>query len=148
MLEKPRKPPEKASVRIAVAVGVLVENRDARPLVLIARRPDQTVLGGFWEFPGGKVHDGESLAQCVVREFREELGLTVEPGRPLPEIEFEYDHGLVRLHPFYCTRTAGEPANLEVAEHRWVTPGDLVKFQFPPANSGLIERVRRDLGGV
>ena len=62
---------------IEVAIGVLTELRQGEMAVLIARRPDETVLGGYWEFPGGKRRAEESFEQCLVREFAEELGLEV-----------------------------------------------------------------------
>lgn len=126
---------------VDVAVGVLVEVRDNHPFVLIARRPDENVLGGFWELPGGKLELNETLQECLIREFEEELGVVVAVGDELPTVEYPYDHAHVRLHPFYCSRTAGEPQNLEVAEHRWVRADKLGNFEFPPANSALIAEV-------
>ena len=115
------------------------------PFVLICRRRDDKVLGGFWELPGGKIEPGETPAQCLMREFAEELGVVVGVGKALPPIEHRYDHGLVRLHPFYCTRVTHEPQNREVAEHRWVGPEDLAALRFPPANAALMVQIARTL---
>ncbi|MEO1130821.1 MAG: (deoxy)nucleoside triphosphate pyrophosphohydrolase, partial [Planctomycetota bacterium] len=91
--------------------------------ILIAQRPDHTVYGGYWEFPGGKVEPGESTEACVAREVREELGLEVRPTTALPQIVHTYPHGRIRLCPWVCEVVPGspEPRNLEVASHRWVT---------------------------
>lgn len=123
---------------IQVAVGVLTECVNGECHILIARRPDHAVLGGLWEFPGGKIEPPETPRQCLVREFQEELDLHVRVARPLPVIEHAYPHALVRLHAFFCTRLAGEPRNLHVAEHRWVTPLQLREQSFPPANAPLV----------
>jgi mutator protein MutT len=131
--------------RIDVAIGVLIETRDGRPCVLIARRPAGAVLSGLWELPGGKVESGESPRDCLVREFREELGVGVRVGEALEVIEHDYPHGRVRLHPFLCTPQNGEPRNLQVAEHRWVTPEELSRYDFPPANRELMEHLTRRL---
>ncbi len=132
---------------IDVAIGVLVEYRQGRPWVLIARRKPDAVLGGYWELPGGKIETGESPQQCLSREFEEELGVIVQVHDALPIIEFAYDHAHVRLHPFHCAPAPDSPAprNLHVAEHRWVQAEDLMHYQFPPANVPLIEEVRRTL---
>ena len=122
---------------VDVAIGVLV--RDGR--ILIARRPDEVVLGGCWELPGGKVEPGETPADCVVREFAEEVGLTVAVGEALEVIEHAYDHATVRLRPYWCTLVAGEVRHLAVAEHRWVRPGELAAFRFPAANDRLMRRI-------
>lgn len=113
--------------------------------VLITRRKAESVYGGYWEMPGGKREPDESLKDCVGREMREELGIEVAVGNPLDVIEYVYPHGHVRLHPFYCEHLHGDLRNLEVAEHRWVQPGSLHGYSFPPANAPLIEQVLRDL---
>ena len=126
---------------IAVAIGVLIEARCQADRLLVTRRRGNAVLGGFWELPGGKIETGENAADCLVREFAEELGLTIRVGAALEAIEHRYDHGPVRLHPHVCTRATGEPRNLEVAEHRWVTAVELDELKFPPANDRLMNQL-------
>ncbi len=126
---------------IEVAIGVLIEQIDGAPHILIAKRPKQAVLGGYWEFPGGKLEDGESASQCLVREFKEELGIEVRVGQALLSVEHEYPHGRIRLNPFVCTRLAGEPRNIKVTEHRWVRPDELGSYTFPPANDTLLQQL-------
>lgn len=131
---------------IDVAIGALVRrNAEGGQRLLITRRPGDTVLAGYWELPGGKAEPGESLEACLMREFREEVGLDVVVSTALDIIEHQYDHGHVRLHPFLCTDAGGHARNLQVAEHRWVTASELASFRFPPANGSLIETLRQRL---
>ncbi len=130
---------------INVAIGILVESRQAATCVLIARRKADAVLGGYWELPGGKIEPGESPQQCLVREFEEELGVVVEPVEAMAVIEFQYDHARVRLHPFFCSRLRGEAENRHVAEHRWIEARELLGYQFPPANAELMRQVHARL---
>jgi len=132
---------------IHVGIGVLVRHRGTKDCrVLITRRPDKAVLGGYWELPGGKFEPKESPPRCVVREFKEELGLDVAVEDALGVQDHRYDHGHVCLHAYYCRLVAGEPAALEVAEFRWVRPRDLTTYRFPPANTTLIRRLVEELG--
>jgi 8-oxo-dGTP diphosphatase len=139
--------------RIEVAIGALVERRNGRWEVLIARRPEGTVYAGYWELPGGKCHEGEPPETCLVREFAEELGVTVRVGEALPIIEHDYAHGKVRIHPFLCRRDPrstprSDPRNIQVAAHRWVGAEELGNYRFPPANSELMRRLRRILSAA
>lgn len=133
---------------IQVAVGIVWRAaRDCatagRAEVLISRRRDGGVLGGYWEFPGGKLDPGESAEACVVRELREELGIEVRPTRALETIEHRYEHGRVELRPFFCEHVSGEPEALEVAAWRWVDMRALRDYEFPPANAALLAEVKR-----
>lgn len=136
---------EKHAETVDVAIGILVETRNSQSCVLISRRHDDAVLGGFWELPGGKIEPGETPAAGLAREFEEELGVTVRVGRAVEQVDHAYDHARVRLHPFYCERLAGEPRNLAVAAHRWAPAAELDQFTFPPANTALIAAVQREL---
>jgi mutator protein MutT len=126
---------------IEVGVGILAEDRPEGQRVLIARRLQGGVLGGYWEFPGGKLEAEESLEQCVAREFAEELGLEVVVGTKLVVVEHDYPHGRVRLSAYMCRRRGGEPRALQVAEHRWVSAGELGTYRFPPANGQVISHL-------
>ncbi|MCX5658207.1 MAG: 8-oxo-dGTP diphosphatase MutT [Planctomycetota bacterium] len=130
-----------ANKRVEVAIGVLTRRVDGGWQILIARRPDGAVLGGFWEMPGGKIEADETPERCIVREFAEELGVAVATGDALAVIEHHYEHAHVKLHPFLCTLVSGEPRNLEVAEHRWIRPAELDAYKFPSANRPLIDHL-------
>ena len=96
--------------------------------VLIAQRPADGLLGGMWEFPGGKQEPGESLAECLEREIMEELGATVAVGSELGVFRHAYTHFKVTLHAFECTLTDGEPRPVQVNDLRWVDPARLSAF--------------------
>jgi mutator protein MutT len=119
------------------------------PLVLICRRKANDTLGGYWEFPGGKQEHGETLEQCLSREMMEELAIGVVILRPLLMLEHDYPRARIRLHAYFCRLDAGEPTAIECDEFRWIAPGDLPMFRFPPANDPLfaeVVRAMRELG--
>ena len=124
-----------------MAVGVLVERHRDEPCVLIARRPQEAVFGGYWEFPGGKREGDERLEDCLVREVEEELGLTVAVTARFAAVEHHYEYGHVRLFAFLCRRDGGEPRGLGVTDHRWVNVAELPSYRFPPANTPLLASV-------
>ena len=129
-----------------VDVAIAVVRRGGR--VLICRRPDGGHLGGFWEFPGGKLEAGESLEQCVAREVAEEVCITVRVVAAMGILEHEYPAVHVRLHPYLCEHEGGEPRAVACAEVRWVRPGELGQYRFPPANDRLLEEIARRLDGA
>jgi mutator protein MutT len=124
----------------AFRIAIALIWRDGK--LLIARRLPKTHLANFWEFPGGKSEDDETLEECLVREVREELGVEVKVTAAREVIEYVYPERTVILHPFDCLIIAGEPQALGCQEWRWVEPNQLSQFEFPPANVTLIERLR------
>ena len=109
--------------------------------LLITRRPADKPLGGYWEFPGGKLHPGESPQQALVRELREELGIEVDVEEIFDVLFHRYDWGDVLLLAYNCRRLSGSISNLEVAEHKWVCPSRLGEFELLPADRPLIEKI-------
>lgn len=147
--------PEAARACARVAIGLITRTKHEHnalgarrePLgaeVLITRRRSGTVFAGWWEFPGGKAEAGESLVDCLHRELREEIGVRIDIAGSFAPVEHDYDHALVRLHPFLCSLARGshEPRNIEVAEHRWVAASELRASEFPPGNASIIARLR------
>ena len=122
---------------IHVALGIVLH--EAR--VLICRRPEDAVLGGLWEFPGGKVESGELINQALLRELREELAIEVRIVDALPTISFDYPHGRIILHPFVCQWTGGEVTPLGCSGFKWIESAELMHHRFPPANEALLRRV-------
>lgn len=122
-----------------IAVG-LVEKDDH---LLIQRRPDDGLLGGLWEFPGGKQEEGESLETACRREVREELGIDVSVDEPFYTLSHAYSHFKITLHAFRCHIADGTPAAQEDQPFRWVTVEELDEYAFPRANRRLIEELKR-----
>lgn len=109
-----------------ITVTAAIIERDGR--VLITQRPPHGLLGGMWEFPGGKQQAGETLPECLQREIREELDVRVEVGTPAGVYRHAYTHFRLTLHAFFCRLPSGEPRALEVADLRWVSPAELAAY--------------------
>jgi A/G-specific adenine glycosylase len=118
-------------------VGVGVVWKDGR--VLISRRPEEGLLGGLWEFPGGKRRRGESVRACVRRELAEELGIRVAPEAPVATVPHRYSHFAVTLHAWSCRWIAGRPRPRGCTAFRWVRPRELRRYPFPAASLRIIE---------
>lgn len=123
--------------RVDAAIAII----ESRGKILICQRKDDNVLGGYWEFPGGKREPGESLEDCLRRELREELAIKVRPIRALTAIDHDYPHVHVRLHPFLCIHESGQIRHLECQTSRWIDPPALRDYRFPPANESLLDEV-------
>lgn len=106
--------------------------------VLIDRRLQSGLLGGLWEFPGGKIEPGESVEDCIRRELQEELAIEVDVGDLLMTLDHAYTHFKVTLNVFHCRHVGGEPQPIECEEVRWVALADLDQFPFPKANGTII----------
>ena len=119
------------------------------PKLLIARRPEDGLLGGLWEFPGGKVEPGETPSEAARREVREELGVSVEVLDPLAVVRHAYSHFRITLHLFHARWIDGGPAagGGGPGDHspRWVLPAELDRYAFPAANHAVIRQLVRGL---
>ena len=112
---------------------------------LVTRRQQGVHLEGLWEFPGGKCDPGESLADCLRRELKEELGADAAIGDELLAVTHRYPERSVELHFLACDLLT-EPAPLLGQEMRWVPRLELRSLQFPPADDALISLLERDEG--
>lgn len=126
---------------IRVAIGMVVNGGK----VLVARRHESQHQGGLWEFPGGKVDQGETPQQAVIRECQEEVGLT--PLNPLEFEHIEHDYGdrQVHLHVFLITRAEGQAEGREGNPIRWCPLSELAQLPMPAANGPLVERLVREM---
>ncbi len=121
-----------------VGAGIIVDDRDR---VLLARRPEDGMLGGLWEFPGGGVEEGETPAQCIARELREELGIEVRVGPHLHTVRHAFSHFTMDLHGHWVRVARGRPRPLQCAAVRWVARRDLRRYAFPRADLHLLDLV-------
>ncbi|HVY68360.1 MAG TPA: 8-oxo-dGTP diphosphatase MutT [Verrucomicrobiae bacterium] len=128
--------PSRKSVEVAAGL-VFREGR-----LLITRRLPGTHLAGLWEFPGGKREPGESIEECLRRELLEELGVDVEVGALFQEVSHDYPEKTVHLKFLLCRLPSGEPQPIGCAALAWVGPNDLDRYQFPPADAVLLDRLR------
>ena len=110
--------------------------------ILLAKRPSKGLLGGLWEFPGGKVEKGESLEACLAREIREELGAEIHVGEPLGIFKHAYTHFKITLHAFYCNMISGEPMPLQAAELAWVLPKEMGNFPMGKVDRQIALRIQ------
>ncbi len=126
-----------------VAAGI-VRDRSGRSVLITARR-EADDRGGEWEFPGGTREPGETLAACLARELREELGIEVQVGKKLARVEHTYPDVAITLHAFACHHLGGEPRTLGCADWRWVEPEKLAEYRLSPADRELLPLLEDDL---
>jgi A/G-specific adenine glycosylase len=120
-----------------IAIGVVW--KDGK--VLIAQRENKGLLGGLWEFPGGKRESNESLPRCCAREIEEEVGVKVRVGRKLTTVDHAYSHFRVTLHVFHCQYVSGEAKPVACQQVRWVALRQLKRYPFPAANKAIIAKL-------
>ncbi len=127
----------------AIGVGLVFNDLGE---VLIDQRLNDGLLGGLWEFPGGKQEKGETIELTISRELREELGIEVEVCNQLIALDHSYSHRKLHISVYFCKLTSGEPQALASQEIRWVHPSKLSQYPFPAANSKIIEALLLHLG--
>jgi len=122
-------------------VAAIVKNEQGK--LLITKRPDDTHLGGLWEFPGGKVEDGESHAQALVREIKEETALHIIAGELFWQEVVDYGWKIVHLYFYHCRLLSEDQVvrRLEVADFKWLETVELSAFEFPKADTELLRRL-------
>jgi len=124
---------------VHVAVGILINAADA---VLITRRTDHVHQGGLWEFPGGKVEEGESVATALNRELYEELGINVQVAESWLQIRHDYSDKRVFLDVWRVMAWQGEPYGREGQPLIWALPAELKNFTFPAADEPIVATLR------
>lgn len=131
---KDQKPP----VEVCAAI---IQHQDK---ILITLRPEDKKLGGYWEFPGGKIETGESPQFALVRELREELDIEIAVGSLLKTISHCYEWGHVLIRAYLCHWKSGEIKHLEVADHRWVTAANLLEYDILEADLPIIKKLQEE----
>lgn len=127
---------------IQVALAVI----ERRGRYLICRRRSGGVLGGYWEFPGGKRRPGESWTVCVRRELREELGISATRANVFQRVRHRDPRGVRRYFVVFRCAIAGRPRPLAARTLRWVPVARLGRYRFPPASRAILERLAREAG--
>ena len=126
--------------QINVVGAVIVRNE----LVLCAQRGAAGRLGGFWEFPGGKIESSETPREALRREIREELDCDVAVGSEITCTTYDYDFGVVTLTTFYCTLLSGTPKLTEHAAVRWLRRAELSGLDWAPADRPAVQLIMKD----
>ncbi len=136
-----RRPParkKRAVPHHEIGVGVVWKG----DRILVARRPEDALLGGLWEFPGGKIEADETPEEAVVRELREEMEIQVEVRGPIARIDHAYSHFKVTLHAFDTLWLSGDPTPRAATAWAWVAPDRLSELPFPAASLRIIQAIR------
>ena len=122
--------------KIVVSIALINDFNE----ILLSKRPKNKHLGGFWEFPGGKVETNEVPEHALIREIKEELNIDIKNNciAPLSFSEFEYKEFHLLLLLYVCRKWLGEPKSMENNELMWVKPNMLRKYKMPPADDSLI----------
>lgn len=109
---------------------------------MICQRPAHKARGLLWEFVGGKVEPGETRAQALIRECREELDITLAVGEVFMEVVHEYPDLTVHLTLFHAAIASGVPKKLEHNDIRWITPSEIPQYDFCPADAEILRRIQ------
>lgn len=126
-------------MNITEVVAALIWDGDR---FMICQRPAHKARGLLWEFVGGKVEPGESLEAALVRECREELGVTVRSGQVYMQVLHQYPDLLVRLTVLNATIESGEVQQLEHNDIRWITPQEIPNYPFCPADEDILAKLQ------
>ena len=108
---------------------------------MICQRPAHKARGLLWEFVGGKVEAGETKAEALIRECREELDVLLTVGDVFMEVTHEYPDLLVHLTLFHATIAEGEPQKLEHNDIKWITPREIPNYEFCPADKEILAKI-------
>jgi A/G-specific adenine glycosylase len=138
----PVKPKRKQVPHYEVAAGIIYQD-ETRERFLIAQRPLDGMLGGLWEFPGGKQEAGESLPECLRREIQEELGMDIEVAEQVTTVQHGFTHFSITLHAFAALWQKGEPQSIGVVDWAWVTLADLDQYAFAKTDRQIIKVLRQ-----
>lgn len=126
---------------IEVTAAVIIE----KGKVLIAQRAENQKMAGKWEFPGGKVEQGETYEECLKREISEELGIKIEIEGLFVENIYRYDSGTIKLIAYKARYIEGEYDLSVHNQIKWVKPDELDNYDFAPADILIIKKLKEEL---
>ncbi len=133
----PVKKEKKTRPHFRVAVGVIWKDSH----ILVSKRKSNGLLGGLWEFPGGKIQNGESSPECIQRETLEELGIQVTVGDFIKTIQHAYTHFSISMDSYHCRFKTGEPKSIGCSDWKWIKRDELVSLAFPKANHKIFDNI-------
>ena len=121
--------------KVYVAVGLVF---DEQGKILIAKRPKGKYMAGIWEFPGGKLEQGETPEEALVRELNEEVDILPSSFEPFTQVDYTYKEQRVFLEVYRVSAYSGVAKGRERQDIKWVFPSELFDYQFPKANEEII----------
>lgn len=133
---------------VHVAVAILTVEDKFEKKVLIAKRPDHVHKGGLWEFPGGKVEEGEAVLEALSRELKEELAISVLDAEPFLEVRHDYPEKSVLLDVWEVTRFSGCAVGNEGQPVVWISVDQLNDYKFPEANRPILDELQKLAGDI
>jgi A/G-specific adenine glycosylase len=133
----PKKLARKKKPHYQIAVGVIWRKQK----ILISKRKPEGLLGGLWEFPGGKILPGESAESCIVREIKEELDIGIAVKTFIGNINHAYTHFSITLSAFHCAWKKGTPKAISGTQFRWIRRHEIESLPFPKANHKLFPHI-------
>ncbi|OCH14081.1 8-oxo-dGTP diphosphatase MutT [Aliivibrio sp. 1S128] len=125
--------------RLHIVAAVILNLKKDK--IFITKRPDKAHKGGFWEFPGGKVEEGESAEQAIIRELNEEVGILSTELTIFESLNYDYPEKSLYFDFFTVTKFESEPYGKEGQQGLWVPITDLKHYSFPEANIPVLEKV-------
>ena len=139
ILDYPKKLKKPPTPQYRIAVGVVFKNGR----VLITRRKPSGLLGGLWEFPGGKIDKGEQPASACIREIKEEVNLAIKVDSHLSRVKHAYTHFKIVMDVFCCSYVSGKVALNGPVDHRWINLQQLDNYPFPKANHKFFDELKQ-----
>ena len=129
--------------QITKVVAALIWDEDR---FMICQRPAHKARGLLWEFVGGKVEPGEEMEAALIRECREELAVELAVGEVFMQVVHAYPDITVELTLFHASIAAGVPKKLEHVDIQWITPAQILNYDFCPADTEILERIMKEYG--
>ena len=127
-----------------IGVGVIWNNNK----ILITKRKKNQLLGGLWEFPGGKIENHESIENCIIREIKEELDICIQVKNFIIKVKHQYSHFKITLHAYHCQYISGNIKCLEVDDWAWIKPDSFSDYPFPKANHYIFPEILNNKEGI
>lgn len=127
---------------IEVTCAIIIKKNQ----ILVAQRSERMNMPLKWEFPGGKINENESNSECIIREIKEELGITVKLTQQLPENIYDYGNKVIKLIPFICEYSEGKIVLTEHKSILWVNPEELKGFDWCEAD--IVQKVAKNISSV
>ena len=128
------------SSKIIRVTAAIIESDDK--ILIAQRKSEDDIFGGLWEFPGGKIENGETPEECMARELMEELEIKVEVGTLITSNKHRYPNGIFELLAFRVKHICGNFVLNDHDEIKWITIDEISDFEFPPANTPIINYLK------